>query len=154
MSTASPAGFEDAAACASCGGECCFIYRDADDPRFSPDTGGGRNPYTDFDEYVLGWFERFVGSGVLVDLDGVPCGWWGTYEAAPGTPDPLFDPFRLFIGDRADRPNYRASLPAWVSVDLCQYCHPETGCTLSRDRRPEVCLSYRCERLGGAAGQA
>ncbi|MDO8941674.1 MAG: hypothetical protein Q7U75_00745, partial [Desulfobacterales bacterium] len=72
-----------------------------------------------------------------------------SYEPAPGMPEPIFDPFILFIGQRAERASCRAALPSWVDTERCQYCHPVTGCIVPRGSRPAVCREYRCASLGG-----
>lgn len=59
---------------------------------------------------------------------------------------PLHNPLEShFCGEGGNE--YRDSLPDWVDIYKCQYCHPETGCLIPRFQRPNICLFYSCEKL-------
>jgi len=116
--------------CNECGGLCCALYlaNDADGVY----EGDGWLP-----EYIDLWLERLSASGALI-VDGA--------DLLPGQPGiaPLHDP-RLSHLPTAEGAAYRASLPEWVDVRKCQFCHPETGCLLPRDYRAPICNEWVCE---------
>lgn len=116
--------------CNRCGGLCCALYLAHDEN--GEYQGDGWLP-----EYIALWEERLVGCGAMRVIDGV-------YVAgAPGV-EPLHDPRRSHL-PTAEGAAYRATLPAWIDVRKCQFCHPETGCLLPRDARAPICGEYVCE---------
>jgi len=116
--------------CHECGGLCCCIYLANDEN--GAYAGDGWLP-----EYVALWQERLVGSGALrVTAD--------RYEAGEAGVEPLHDP-RLSHLPTLEGEAYRASLPTWVDVRKCQFCHPDTGCLLPREYRAPICGEWVCE---------
>jgi hypothetical protein len=57
---------------------------------------------------------------------------------------PLHDP-RVSHRPDAVGDAYRATLPEWVDVRKCQFCHPEDGCLLPRRYRAPICGEWVCE---------
>jgi len=121
---------EDFALCNECGGLCCALYLAHDEN--GAYIGEGWLP-----DYIETWIERLVASGALRVGPGV-------YEAGKAGVPPLHDP-RVSHRPDADGAAYRAGLPAWVDVRKCQFCDPETGCTLPRRYRADICRDYVCE---------
>ena len=121
---------EDFALCNECGGLCCALYlaHDADGAY----VGDGWLP-----AYIALWEERLLASGAMRIEDG---------EYVAGEPGiaPLHDPRRSHA-PTPDGDAYRATLPAWVDVRKCQFCHPDTGCLLPRESRAPICGEYVCE---------
>lgn len=120
--------------CHECGGLCCALYLAHDED--GEYIGQGWLP-----EYILLWIERLVESGALRVTGGV-------FEAGEAGVAPLHDP-RLSHQPTAEGEAYRASLPGWVDVRKCQFCHPDTGCMLPREHRAPICGEYRCELWPG-----
>ena len=121
---------EDFSLCHECGGLCCCLYLANDEN--GEYIGEGWLP-----EYIDVWTERLVASGALaVPADGMAAG-------AAGVP-PLHDP-RLSHLPSLEGDEYRATLPSWVDVRKCQFCHPDTGCLLPRHFRAPICGDYVCE---------
>lgn len=130
VALAPAASGEDFDLCYSCGGLCCCLYLAHDEN--GDYIGEGWLP-----EYIALWEERLVASGALrVTADG----------HAPGVAgiQPLHDP-RISHLPTAEGEAYRATLPPWVDVRKCQFCHPETGCLLPREHRSEICREWVCE---------
>ena len=121
---------EDFALCNECGGLCCCLYLANDEN--GEYVGGGWLP-----EYIDLWEHRFVASGAMTVIDG-------EYRAGAAGVDPLHDP-RVSHLPTPEGAAYRASLPDWVDVRKCQFCHPETGCLLPRALRAPLCGEYVCE---------
>lgn len=116
--------------CHECGGLCCCLY-------LAEDEDGGYVGDGWLPDYIALWEERLVASGALrVMPDG--------YEAGEAGVTPLHDP-RLSHLPSAEGEAYRASLPAWVDVRKCVFCHPETGCLLPREYRAPICREWVCE---------
>lgn len=125
---------EDYDLCNECGGLCCCLY-------LAHDENGEYIGEAWLPEYIALWLERLQGSGALVASgDGFRAG-------LPGV-EPLHDP-RLSHLPTAEGAAYRASLPAWVDVRKCQFCHPDTGCLLPREYRADICREYVCELWRG-----
>jgi hypothetical protein len=123
-------GGEDFDLCNECGGLCCCLYlaHDADGDYI----GEGWLP-----DYIALWERRLVESGALAVVDG-------EYRAGSAGVDPLHDPRASHLpGPEGDA--YRASLPEWVDVRKCQFCHPDSGCMLPRESRAPLCREYVCE---------
>jgi len=120
--------------CHECGGLCCALYLAHDEN--GEYVGQGWLP-----EYILLWIERLVESGALRVAGGV-------FEAGEAGIVPLHDP-RLSHQPTAEGEAYRATLPTWVDVRKCQFCHPDTGCMLPREYRAPICGEYRCELWPG-----
>jgi len=120
--------------CHECSGLCCALYLAHDED--GAYVGQGWLP-----EYILLWIERLVESGALRVAGGV-------FEAGEAGIAPLHDP-RLSHQPTAEGEAYRASLPEWVDVRKCQFCHPDTGCMLPREYRAPICGEYRCELWPG-----
>ena len=116
--------------CHRCGGLCCALYLAHDEN--GEYIGEGWLP-----DYIELWIERLVASGALRETDV-------GFEAGEAGVSPLHDP-RLSHQPTPDGATYRASLPAWVDVRKCQFCHPETGCLLPREHRAPICGEYLCE---------
>jgi len=116
--------------CAACGGLCCCLYLAHDENGVY--IGDGWLP-----EYIDLWLERLIDCGALIVTDT-------RYEAGATGVAPLHDP-RLSHLPTPEGAAYRASLPAWVDVMKCQFCHPETGCMLPRDRRAPICGEFVCD---------
>ena len=108
--------------CGECGGLCCALYLAHDEDGVY--IGEGWLP-----DYIELWTGRLVASGALALEAGVP---------------PLHDP-RLSHRPDADGEAYRATLPEWVDVRKCQFCHPVTGCLLPRRYRAPICGEWICE---------
>ena len=88
--------------------------------------------------------ERLTGSGALATADG------GAMTAGPAGVEPLHDP-RVSHLPTPEGDGYRASLPFWVDVRKCQFCHPDTGCLLPREFRAPICGEWVCELWKAAA---
>ena len=56
---------------------------------------------------------------------------------------PLFDPI-LSHQDTEQAKQYRQSLPSWIDTNMCPFCHPDTGCLVLREQRPDNCREYMC----------
>lgn len=124
--------------CAECGGLCCMLYLAIDEEGAYCGDGW-------LEEYVELWIERLTNSGALrIDENG-------RMVAGEAGVDPLHDP-RLSTRPGAEGEAYRASLPAWVDVSKCQFCHPDTGCLLPRHRRAGICGEWVCEFWEAAEG--
>jgi len=130
MDTPQPRSAEDFDLCNSCGGLCCALYLAHDEN--GAYIGEGWLP-----ECIELWLERLVASGALHVTDADYC-------AGVAGVSPLHDP-RLSHLPTAEGEAYRATLPAWVDVRKCQFCHPETGCLLPREYRAPICREYVCE---------
>ena len=116
--------------CHECGGLCCCIYLANDED--GAYAGEGWLP-----EYIALWQQRLVDSGALrVTAD--------SYRAGEAGVEPLHDP-RLSHLPTQQGEEYRATLPAWVDVRKCQFCHPDTGCLLPRRYRASICGEWVCE---------
>ena len=116
--------------CNACGGLCCALY-------LAHDASGEYEGDGWLPEYIELWIERLTLSGALVvDETGM--------HAGPLGIEPLHDP-RLSHQPTPEGDAYRASLPLWVDVRKCQFCHPETGCLLPRRYRAPICGEYTCE---------
>lgn len=122
---------EDFELCNSCGGLCCALY-------LAHDEDGGYIGDEWLPAYIEEWLGRFVGCGALI-ADGS-----GGYRAGSPGVEPLHDP-RISHRPDAEGAAYRASLPGWVDVRKCQFCHPDTGCLLPREARAPLCRDYVCE---------
>jgi hypothetical protein len=121
---------ENFALCNQCGGLCCCIYLACDED----------GAYVG-DGWLLGeievWERRLTESGALrVTAAG--------YEAGEAGVRPLHDP-RVSQLPTPEGDTYRASLPDWVDVRKCVFCHPETGCLLPRESRAPICRDWVCE---------
>jgi hypothetical protein len=116
--------------CSRCGGLCCRLYLAIDED--GAYIGEGWLP-----DYIGLWLQRLIESGALRVEPGV----YGAGEAGIA---PLHDP-RLSHLPTADGATYRATLPEWVDVTKCQFCHPDTGCLLPRERRADICGEFVCE---------
>ncbi len=125
-----PANDRDDAVCAECGGLCCCLYLANDED--GEYIGEGWLP-----QYIEHWIGLLTDSGALV-ADGV------RDEAGAAGVQPLHDP-RLSHLPTPEGEAYRATLPDWVDVRKCQFCHPVTGCLLPRVYRAPICGSYACE---------
>lgn len=124
---------EDFGLCNRCGGLCCALY-------LAHDEDGGFIGDGWLVEYIALWEERLVGSGAMSVVEG-------EYSAGKPGVVPLHDPRRSHL-PTAEGAAYRASLPAWVDVRKCQFCHPDTGCLLPRESRAPICREYVCELWG------
>jgi hypothetical protein len=122
--------------CHECGGLCCAIYLAQDEN--GEYVGDGWLP-----EYITTWEHRLSASGALrVTPDA--------YEAGDAGVAPLHDP-RLSHRPDAVGEAYRATLPDWVDVRKCAFCHPDTGCLLPRHYRAPICREWVCELWEQAA---
>ena len=121
---------ENFALCNECGGLCCAIY-------LAHDEDGAYIGEGWLDDYVELWLARLVASGALTVSD-TECG------AGEAGVAPLHDP-RISHLQTPEGEAYRATLPAWVDVTKCQFCHPETGCLLPRQHRASICNEWVCE---------
>lgn len=119
--------------CHECGGLCCCLYLAHDEN--GAYIGDGWLP-----EYIELWNARLTESGALA-LQG------DRMVAGEAGVEPLHDPLRSHL-PTAEGEAYRASLPDWVDVRKCQFCHPETGCLLPRDARAPICRDWVCELWG------
>ena len=61
---------------------------------------------------------------------------------------PLHDP-RVSHLPTPEGDAYRASLPEWVDVRKCTFCHPETGCLLPREFRARHMQRVGLRVVGG-----
>jgi hypothetical protein len=129
------AGIETPELCHDCGGLCCCLYLAHDEN--GDYIGEGWLP-----DYIELWIERFVASGALA-VTATSC------QAGEAGVVPLHDP-RLSHVPTAEGAAYRATLPDWVDVRKCQFCHPDAGCLLPRANRAPICGSYTCERQRGS----
>lgn len=84
------------------------------------------------------WIERLSASGALA-FDA-----HGRMVAGAVGIEPLHDP-RLSHRPDAAGEAYRATLPGWVDVRTCQFCHPDAGCILPREFRATICGEWVCE---------
>lgn len=121
---------EDFELCNECGGLCCCLY-------LAHDENGDYIGDEWLPDYIDEWIGLLTQSGALRVALGV-------YEAGEAGVAPLHDP-RLSHLPTAEGEAYRATLPAWVDVRKCQFCHPETGCLLPREFRAPICGDYVCE---------
>lgn len=117
--------------CGPCGGLCCAIYLAHDED--GAYIGDGWLP-----AQIAEWTERFIGSGAARLAEN------GTMTAGPAGIEPLHDP-RLSHLPTPEGESYRASLPSWVDVRKCQFCHPDSGCMLPREHRAPICGEWVCE---------
>ena len=126
----SPPPAENFALCHECGGLCCCIYlaTDADGDYI----GDGWLPGE-----IGVWEQRLAGSGALRVADA-------SYEAGEAGVEPLHDP-RISHLPTPEGDAYRASLPGWVDVRKCVFCHPDTGCLLPRGYRAPICRDWVCD---------
>jgi hypothetical protein len=124
------AASDNPALCGECGGLCCCLYLAHDENGHY--IGEGWLP-----AYIELWIERFVASGALA-VTATTC------EAGEAAVRPLHDP-RLSHLPTSEGAAYRATLPEWVDVRKCQFCHPHTGCLLPRANRAPICGTYTCE---------
>ena len=115
--------------CSECGGLCCCLYL-AHDENGAYIGEGWLRPYIDH------WIALLTASGALV-AGGERYG-----AGAAGVP-PLHDP-RISHLPTPEGAAYRATLPEWVDVRKCQFCHPDTGCLLAREFRAPICGTYVC----------
>ena len=121
---------EDYDLCHECGGLCCCLY-------LAHDENGGYIGDGWLPEYIALWEARLVESGALtVTPEG--------YSAGPAGIEPLHDPRASHL-PTPEGQAYRDTLPAWVDVRKCQFCHPETGCLLPRAHRAEICRDWVCD---------
>jgi hypothetical protein len=127
-------GREDAELCSRCGGLCCCLYLAIDED--GEYVGDDWLP-----QYVGLWLQRLTESGALVASDTA-------YGAGEAGVEPLHDP-RLSSLRTPEGQAYRATLPEWVDVTKCQFCHPETGCLLPRERRAPICNEWVCDLWEG-----
>jgi hypothetical protein len=121
---------DNEALCRDCGGLCCCLYLAHDEN--GEYIGRGWLP-----DYIDVWLRRLSESGAL-RVTSTTC------EAGDAGVRPLHDP-RLSHLPTPEGAAYRATLPEWVDVRKCQFCHPETGCLLPRGFRAPICGEYRCE---------
>ena len=121
---------EDFELCHECGGLCCALY-------LANDEEGVYVGESWLPGYIELWLERLQASGALV-VTGTE------YGAGAAGVAPLHDP-RLSHLPTAEGDAYRASLPGWVDVRKCQFCHPDTGCLLPREYRAEICREWVCD---------
>jgi len=123
--------------CHECGGLCCAIYLAHDED--GAYIGDGWLP-----DYIVLWERRLVESGALrVTADA--------YRAGAAGVTPLHDPRQSHLPSPAGEA-YRDSLPAWVDTRKCVFCHPDTGCLLSREYRAPICREWVCDLWGPADG--
>lgn len=116
--------------CNECGGLCCCLYIAHDEEGCYIGDGW-------LSDYIGLWVERFVQSGALA-TDGA------RLVAGAAGIVPLHDP-RLSHQATVEGERYRGSLPAWIDVRKCQFCHPQTGCILPREYRAPICREWVCE---------
>lgn len=117
--------------CGECGGLCCALY-------LAHDENGEYIGHGWLTDYVDLWTERLVASGALA-LDPT-----GAMVAGVAGVAPLHDP-RMSHRVDPEGAAYRATLPSWVDVRKCQFCHPERGCLLPRGFRPPICGEWVCD---------
>ncbi len=116
--------------CHECGGLCCRLYLAADE-------NGDYSGDEWLPDYIEEWLGKFEASGALVRSgDALLVGAHGI--------EPYHDP-RLSHPPTAAGAAYRATLPPWVDVTKCQFCHPDAGCQLPHEFRAPICHEYRCE---------
>ena len=120
---------ENYALCHACGGLCCALY-------LAHDADGDYEGAEWLPDYIELWIERLSASGALV-VEGA------RMRAGAAGVEPLHDP-RLSHQFTPEGAAYRASLPLWVDVRKCQFCHPETGCLLPREYRALICNGWVC----------
>jgi hypothetical protein len=117
--------------CSECGGLCCALY-------LAHDEDGAYIGEEWLPDYVDLWTGRLVASGALaIDADGA-------MVAGEAGVLPLHDP-RISYRPDAEGEAYRATLPGWVDVRKCQFCHPDSGCLLPRRYRAPICREWICE---------
>ena len=116
--------------CARCGGLCCCLY-------LAHDENGDYIGDEWLPQYIDLWLQRLSDCGALVITDT-------RYEAGAAGIAPLHDP-RISHLPTPEGAAYRASLPEWVDVMKCQFCHPESGCMLPRDSRAPICGEFACD---------
>lgn len=116
--------------CHECGGLCCCLYLAHDEN--GAYIGDGWLP-----DYVDLWTRRLAESGALA-FEGE------RMVAGDAGIEPLHDPRLSHLPTPAGAA-YRATLPGWVDVRKCQFCHPETGCLLPRGARALICREWVCE---------
>jgi hypothetical protein len=126
---------EDYALCHECGGLCCCLY-------LAHDENGEYIGEDWLPAYIEEWLAKFVASGALVRVGD-------EYVAGAHGVEPLHDP-RVSHRPDAEGAAYRASLPAWVDTRKCQFCHPDTGCTIPQEFRAPICGEYHCELWGSS----
>ena len=119
----------DEAVCRECGGLCCCLY-------LAYDENGDYIGEGWLLPYIEQWIGLLVASGALV-ADG------DRYSAGSAGVQPLHDP-RISHLPTPEGAAYRATLPRWVDVRKCQFCHPYTGCLLPREFRAPICGTYVC----------
>lgn len=103
--------------CKRCGGKCCELY--------SPET---------FSKYQSVWFEEYVES------------WLESFEESGATKTgikPQFDPLEVHMGGNEHM--MWELVQKGIDPDSCQY-RGQKGCLLPRDKRPQVCREYICDR--------
>lgn len=120
---------ENFALCNECGGLCCCLYLANDDDGAYAGDGW-------LLDYIELWEQRLTESGALRVAPEA-------YEAGEAGVHPLHDP-RVSHLPTPEGAAYRASLPDWVDVRKCAFCHPETGCLLPREYRAEICREWVC----------
>ncbi len=128
----------DDCVCEECGGLCCCLYLANDEN--GTYTGEGWLP-----QYIEHWIGLLTASGAL-EADG------DRYAAGAAGIEPLHDP-RISYLPTPEGEAYRATLPDWVDVRKCQFCHPETGCLLPRAFRAPICGTYVCQLWPTGAGE-
>ncbi|MDO8914931.1 MAG: hypothetical protein Q7W16_02460 [Coriobacteriia bacterium] len=116
--------------CHDCGGLCCCLY-------LAHDENGEYIGEDWLPAYIDLWLDRLRESGALTATAS-------QYGAGVAGVEPLHDP-RMSHLPTSEGAAYRATLPDWVDVRKCQFCHPETGCLLPRGYRAPICGEYRCE---------
>lgn len=116
--------------CHECGGLCCCLY-------LAHDEDGAYIGDEWLPDYIEKWLGLFVESGALVRVGD-------SYVAGESGTEPYHDP-RLSHLPTPAGDEYRASLPAWVDIRKCQFCHPENGCRLPHAYRAPICGEYQCE---------
>lgn len=129
MSVSNPVA-ENYALCNECGGLCCCLFLANDEDGVY--IGDGWLP-----DYIALWEQRLIASGAL-------CVTAQAYVAGEAGVAPLHDP-RVSHLPSAEGEDYRASLPDWVDVRKCAFCHPDTGCLLPREYRAAICNEWVCE---------
>jgi hypothetical protein len=121
---------EDFRLCHECGGLCCALYLAHDED--GTYIGEGWLP-----EYIATWEQRLSESGALLVTPDA-------YHAGAAGVAPLHDARQSHRPDAIGEA-YRASLPGWIDVRKCVFCHPETGCLLPRSYRAPICREWVCE---------
>lgn len=118
------------ALCHECGGLCCCLYLANDED--GEYAGDGWLP-----EYIALWEQRLTDSGALSVTARA-------YEPGAAGVTPLHDS-RISHLPTPEGDVYRASLPTWIDVRKCAFCHPDTGCLLPREYRANICREWVCE---------